>query len=83
MQIYSVYDEKSKKYGTPFYQHNGVTAIRSFKMEVNRPDENNVIYRNPEDFTLMHIGEYNEETGEIKGIKPTLVATATSVIQEK
>lgn len=82
MRIYSVYDNKSKTFGTPFFQTADVQALRAFKMEVNRPHDQNVIYHNPEDFSLHLLGELNTETGVIGTDAKTELCTAESLVEK-
>ena len=65
LRIYAVYDVKAKAYAQPFFMKETGQAIRGFKQVVNDPQTE--IYKNPEDFSLFQLGEYDEETG---GISP-------------
>lgn len=40
-------------------------AIRSFGDECKRKDKGNILAEHPEDFELWHIGEYDDNTGEL------------------
>ena len=66
--IYSIYDSKMTAYNTPFFSHNNQTALRSFEEAVN--DENTTINKHPDDYSLWHIGYFNEDSGEIIPEKP-------------
>lgn len=79
MHIFSIYDSKAQVYGTPWFQPSDIVAIRTFKMEVNRPDHANTVYQNPEDFTLYALGEFNPQTGQIQATEPRLLITAKKV----
>lgn len=39
--------------------------IRSFADEVNRPAEDNLLYKHPADYEVFLIGEFDSETGRI------------------
>lgn len=82
--IYSVYDNQTKTFNMPFFAANDPTALRSFKNEANRADAANTIYTNPEDFSLVKLGTFNEDTGEIQPVdKPELIAKALTLVQKK
>ena len=61
MEIYAVQDIKAATFNTPFFQPTDVHALRAFKAEVNRADNNNMMYLYSEDFALWHIGTYEEK----------------------
>lgn len=63
VQIFSVYDIKSKSFGQPFYSLTRGTAIRSFTDLVNDPQTS--INKYPDDFTLFEIGTFDDNSGEI------------------
>tara|TARA_B100000035_G_C20943818_1_gene528767 strand:+ start:294 stop:548 length:255 start_codon:yes stop_codon:yes gene_type:complete len=63
MNIYSIYDCKAGVYGQPFFQKNEAVCERSMKQLANDP--NNQMSHNPEDFTCMKIGSWDETTGLI------------------
>lgn len=66
MRIFSCYDSKAEAYLNPFLLRSRGEALRSFENVVNTPDNNSWIYKNPEDYTLFEIGEFDERTGVIK-----------------
>jgi hypothetical protein len=75
-QLYSIYDTKSKVYGKPFHALNENVAIRACKDAMTDP---NVDFgRHPEDFILFHIGQYNDNTGEIE---PTVISSIVKFLE--
>lgn len=82
MQIFAVKDTKALKFNTPFFHLNPQTATRAFSMDVNRPDEANVLYTNPEDFELYSIGEYDTDRGVIRATEPQFLVNAASLKRE-
>lgn len=62
----SVYDNAAKAYNNPMPVPAKGIAIRGFMDEANRPDQQNTLYQHPEDFTLYCIGEFDNESGEVK-----------------
>ncbi|WNK12454.1 MAG: nonstructural protein [Microvirus sp.] len=61
--VYSVFDIKAASYAQPFFSQSHATAIRAFSGAVNDPGT--MLNRHPEDFTLNHIGEFDDQTGEV------------------
>lgn len=58
--IFVVHDAKVGAFGTPFYAENISVAIRSFKYAAN--DHTTEIGKYPTDFSLYHLGTYNDQT---------------------
>lgn len=58
LQVISVYDAKSKAYSPPMTFVALGTATRSFEDEVNNPQS--PYNKHPEDYTLFHLGEYDD-----------------------
>nr|QJB19919.1 MAG: nonstructural protein [Microvirus sp.] len=63
MKIFSVYDAKAEAYARPFFLDTIGLALRGFGEACNDPQTE--LYRNPEDFTLYHIGEFDPASGAI------------------
>ncbi|AXL14748.1 nonstructural protein [Microviridae sp.] len=63
MQIYAVYDVKAKMFTIPWFQHNSEVAVRNFRNACNDPATN--FSKNPEDYTLHYLGEFDDEDGLI------------------
>lgn len=67
IQLFSIFDFKLGEFNTPMaFQSRGV-AVRSFSDEVKRADENNQLYKHPEDFVLYIVGQFDSETGLFNG----------------
>lgn len=61
LAIISVRDIVANAYHTPTYHQNKGTALRSFGQEVNRADDNNSIYKFPDDYELMYLGTFDDQ----------------------
>ena len=61
LQIYSIYDSKSKAFSQPFSSANDQVAIRQFTTLAS--EQGNNVNKFPEDFSLHHIGEFDDSTG--------------------
>lgn len=67
MDVYTVRDNKAGTFNTPFFQPTDIHALRAFKTEVNRAAADNMIYLYPEEFDLVHIGNFDEKKGVLDG----------------
>ena len=84
MEIYSVFDEASKAFGTPFFMQNNAMALRAFSDLVNDPQSS--INKHPSDYKLYKIGTFNDENANIKSSEiPELIVHASDTVnnQEK
>lgn len=68
LNFYSIYDNKSKTFSTPFLMSNDETAKRVMKTLVNKPDTD--YYHHPDDFILYLIGTFEDGTATISQIDP-------------
>lgn len=64
VKIYSIYDSKAKVWLQPQFLMNKGTAHRAFDATCN--DKNSQFYKYAEDFTMFEIGDFDDETCEIK-----------------
>ncbi|WNK13123.1 MAG: nonstructural protein [Microvirus sp.] len=62
-QVCSVYDSASRLYGQPFFVPAVAAAVRSVGDEANRADKDNALYQHPEDFSLFHLGSFDDSEG--------------------
>lgn len=69
VKIFSIYDSKAKLWTKPMFTQTEGGMLRSF-MDISN-DENQPIGQHPEDYALFQIGEFNEDTGNIKGFDNT------------
>lgn len=63
--LYSVYDKKSKTYAAPFTEINDGTAIRAIQ-DVMASNQSHPFTRHSEDFELVRVGCFNEQSGHIE-----------------
>lgn len=78
MEIFAVYDQKAQAFTTPFFDRTQETAQRAFAALVNNPESD--FGRWPEDYTLFHLGSYDNETGVIRGLEPPRGIAAASTL---
>lgn len=76
LEIFSVYDEKSMAYLTPFFLPNSQLAIRAFSDCVADPNHN--FGAHPSDYTLFFLGYFDSETGEFNDphLSPVITGVA-------
>lgn len=63
-KMFSVYDEKAAAFLPPFMLPTAPMAVRAIGDCVR--DEKHAFCRNPADYTLFELGEFNDNTGEWK-----------------
>nr|UXQ88131.1 MAG: nonstructural protein [Microvirus sp.] len=75
--IYSIYDSKAEAYSLPFYMQHEAQAIRTLQDWTNNPET--PYSKHPEDYTLFHLGTYDEITGTITQDKITSVVNSLAL----
>ena len=62
LNAYALYDKAIDTYLTPFFLHNDELARRAIEASmVQEPDGDLIRY--PEQFTLLHVGTFDDKTG--------------------
>lgn len=77
----SVLDMKGLFYSAPFASINENTAARDFAAAVS--DKDSQIGKFPEDFRLMKVGEFDDNTGRITNIDPVFLVDGIAFVEEK
>lgn len=81
MQLFSVLDKLAGVYGLPFCAKNQALAVRDFAHACR--DSQSGLHRNPSDYSLWLVGEFDDQTGQVLGqSKLTFVADATQFVEE-
>lgn len=63
MEIYSIYDKKSQTYSLPFYAPSAEVACR---VVINSMIDRRVdFYLHAEDYSVRHLGSFDQTTGDI------------------
>jgi len=76
-KIYAIRDGKGEYYNQPFFLNTHGEAERTL-LEL-RKDEKSMIHKYPEDYDLYHLGEYDDQTGQIAGLAtPSHILKATN-----
>lgn len=79
--IFSVYDAQAKMHMAPFTRATIGLAERDFKQGVNDP--NSQMYKTPEDFTLWHVGYFDDETGDVIPLERTVKCAIASALKDQ
>lgn len=78
-QIFSVFDSVAKRFLPPFFAPSIGEALRSFQHICN--EEGHAFNRDATDYSLFHLGDFDAETGEIKGLStPHVLGLAASFV---
>lgn len=59
----AIYDSKAEAFLPPFTAQTTAVGIRTFAQAVN--DENSPFHQHPGDYTLFHLGEFDQVKGHI------------------
>jgi len=76
LNVFTIFDEKAQAYNVPFFQSHVGQAIRSFSDLVQDPKS--TLQKHPSDFSLYHIGEFDDGDARIVSFpEPRLVSRAS------
>jgi hypothetical protein len=67
LEIYTIYDSKEAIYYQPHFFLNDDVALRTFGDMAN--DEQSKISKHPEDYTLWHLGSYEDSSATLTPLK--------------
>jgi hypothetical protein len=80
LNIYSIKDSKAGTFSQPFYSVNHSTAIRSFNASIQDPT--NPLSNYPNDFSLYHLGTWEDREATITLNNVEFVADAVGKKEE-
>lgn len=83
MVVVAVYDAAVEAYNRPFFAPSVGAAMRSFADEVNRPAADNVLHQHPDDFTMMHLSNFDETSGLFEAVEIRALARGKDVKNEQ
>lgn len=78
--LYTVHDKAVHHYRGVVCLSSERDALDQFTVLVNDPTT--AFHKHPHDFTLMQVGVFNNDTGEISPITPKIIANASSLKKE-
>lgn len=79
--IVSIYDKATEAYMRPWTALTDKEAIRSFEQEATR--EGSPIAASPQDYTLFHLGTWNDAKAEILTVEPVPLRRAHEINKDK
>lgn len=81
LKVYSIFDEKAKCFGQPFFMaHNGM-ALRAFSDLV--ADKSTSINKHPGDYKLYCLADYDDNSGEFASLpQPEFLAHASDFVND-
>lgn len=65
-KIFAIYDNKAEAFMQPFFASTVGLALRIFADNVANPDS--IMNKNPNDFVIYEIGQWDEQTGEVHNL---------------
>jgi len=80
MKIFAMYDTKAQTFLQPFPETSTIAALRGFEVAVN--EGKSTFSRFPDDFCLMEIADFNQDTGQIIPLtSPNNLGSARTVLK--
>lgn len=77
-KIFSVWDAKLEAYMQPFFSPTIPSGIRAFTDAATDPGS--MLHKHPGDFSLHHIGEFDDGTGTLTDINPIALGNGADFI---
>lgn len=81
LQAFSVFDGAANLFLEPFWAPTMEVAIRGFREACQRQDHQ--FNKFPEDYTLFHVGEFDQERGEFTPLTPRSLGVAITFLQKR
>ena len=66
--VYTIHDLKAGTYHTPMIANTHAEALRKFSDLASSADSN--LHRYPDDYRLLHIGWFDQESGDLEAAEP-------------
>lgn len=81
MKIFSMFDTKAGVYIQPFAETSTIAALRGFEVAVN--EGKSTFARFPDDFCLMELADFDQNSGEITPhVSPQNLGSARTVLKQ-
>lgn len=78
---FSVFDSAAKMFLEVFFAPSIEFAIRGFREAVNTPSHQ--FKKFPSDYTLFHVGSFDQETGKLIPIEPMSLGVAITFVDKE
>lgn len=77
----AVYDQALQSFSRPMFVPTVAVSTRHFSDECKRVADDNPLRNHPGDFSLYHVGYFDEDSGRLEALDvPSLVLRADSVV---
>lgn len=80
LKMYCVHDVKAQAYITPWFMPTEGMAKRTFSDCAN--DVNHQFGRNPQDYTLFYLGEFDQQIGKFYPVTPESLGSAVEYVTQ-
>jgi len=80
VKMFAIWDDKAKAYLNPFCFPQTGQAIRVFTGAVN--DKNTEFFKHAEDYTLFHIGDFDDATGQLTAATHVELVVSAQQVKE-
>ncbi|AXH73295.1 MAG: nonstructural protein [Microviridae sp.] len=81
--VVCVRDIRANLFGNPIFVNSLGHALRQFEDEVNRPAEDNLLYKHPADFELYELGTFDSVSAEMELLKvPRQLTLGSSCVHQ-
>lgn len=78
-----VRDMRAGLFWNPMFTQTLGEAVRAFEDQVNRAEENNLLYKHPQDFELYHLGTFDTSTAQFEILeRPQQIMDAQSAVRK-
>lgn len=81
--VFAVYDCKAESFGQPMFVANQAVMFRLMKDEVLREGADNLVAKHPQDFSVYHLGSFEDSKGVFVVEKPHLVFECSAFVEVK
>lgn len=78
MKIYTVYDAKATSFGPLVAYNSDGEAVRALTMAMR--DKESQLSQFPQDFNLVHLGEWDNTTGELRTVDHRIVVNLSALV---
>lgn len=78
MKMYAIYDRKAEMYNRPYYANTDGQAAREVLAAMRDPQVSLSQY--PADYSLWHVGQFDDATGIVCGDKPQKIVELEALV---
>ena len=78
LEIFSMFDSKAQAFLPPFFLHNEAMA-RRMVVDAGK-DETHSFARHPGDYSLYHLGSFDDSTAEVSTLQPQNLGLVSQIV---